>query len=481
MASSNKGRGVLAGKISRRKLLATGAVAAMGVAGVGLGACSEDGAKQLEKNAAKTVSPSPAIATSTAPTPSAATADLMMGAGLGGNAQGIEEVTQGTFFFPYFGNVTALLAGDGIVIVDTSLVANGAEIVAELRKRTDLPVHTIIYTHGHIDHVGGTEYFLKDADERGYERPVILSHKNVVPRFQRYERMAAWIRNINSIQFGVPLDPGAPPPPKPVFAYPTETYDDKTTVTAAGESFELTHGIGETDDHTWVWAPNRGVVCSGDFFIWACPNVGNPWKVQRYAEGWADGLEAIAAIHPTTLIPGHGPVIKGDADIQTACLDTARYLRSIAEQVVERMNKGQWLEQILSEVEPPADLVGKPYLQPVYGHPKFIIQGVWRQYGGWYDGNPADFFPASTADQASEVVKLAGAAALLTRARDLQTVGDLPLACHLVDWVCKVEPDNVEARRLQGDLFEARSAAESNMMSRNTFKGAAAEAEKHVS
>ena len=111
------------------------------------------------------------------------------------------------------------------------------------------------------------------------------------------------------------------------------------------------------------------------------------------------------------------------------------------------MNKGQWLEQILREVEPPADLAAKPYLQPIYGHPKFIVQGVWRQYGGWYDGNPADFFAAATADQAAEIVKLTGAAALIARARDLQTIGDLPLACHLVDWVCKVEPDNAEARR----------------------------------
>ncbi len=105
--------------------------------------------------------------------------------------------------------------------------------------------------------------------------------------------------------------------------------------------------------------------------------------------------------------------------MQTACLDTARYLRSIDEQVVERMNKGQWLEQILREVEPPADLVDKPYLQPVYGHPKFIVQGVWRQYGGWYDGDPADFFPAATADQAAEIVKLAGAQSILARAREL--------------------------------------------------------------
>jgi alkyl sulfatase BDS1-like metallo-beta-lactamase superfamily hydrolase len=218
----------------------------------------------------------------------------------------------------------------------------------------------------------------------------------------------------------------------------------------------------------------------GDFFIWACPNVGNPWKVQRYTRGWADALEAVAAKRPAYLLPGHGPVIEGEDNVQTACHDVATYLKSIDDQVVERMNKGQWLEQILREVEPPADLAAKPYLQPIYGHPKFIIQGVWRQYGGWYDGNPADFFAAATASQAEEIVRLTGAAALIARARDLQAVGELPLACHLVDWVCKVEPENADARRLQSELFQARSVAEPNMMARNTFKGAAAEAQKHV-
>jgi glyoxylase-like metal-dependent hydrolase (beta-lactamase superfamily II) len=475
MASSNKRRGFLAGKMSRRKLLETGAVAAMGVAGVGLaGACTD------EEKRASVATTTPAAATaSPGPigTPPPGSSSIVS---LGGNAQGITEVAPGTIFFPYFGNVIALLTDDGIVIVDTSLQGNGPPIVEELRRRTDLPVRTIIYTHGHVDHVGGTDAFLKDADARGHDRPTIIGHENVIRRFQRYERMAGWIRFLNAQQWGVaPPDPSLPAP-VPVFAYPDTTYHDRTSVEAGGETFELVYGMGETDDHTWVWAPDRRIAVAGDFFIWACPNVGNPWKVQRYTRGWAEGLEAIAEKRPAFLLPGHGPAIEGEDNVQTACLDTARYLRSIDDQVVERMNKGQWLEQILREVDPPADLAAKPYLQPIYGHPKFIVQGVWRQYGGWYDGNPADFWAAKTADQAAEIVKLTGSAALVARARDLQTIGDLPLACHLVDWVCSVEPDNAEARRLQRDLFEARSIPEPNMMARNTFKGAAAEAEKHL-
>jgi glyoxylase-like metal-dependent hydrolase (beta-lactamase superfamily II) len=47
--------------------------------------------------------------------------------------------------------------------VDTSLSSNGAGILGELRKRTDSPIHTIVYTHGHLDHVGGGDHFINDA------------------------------------------------------------------------------------------------------------------------------------------------------------------------------------------------------------------------------------------------------------------------------------------------------------------------------
>lgn len=389
------------------------------------------------------------------------------------------EVAPRTIFFPYFGNVIALLTDEGVVLVDASNYASGRDILQELRKRTDLPIHTIVYTHGHLDHVPGASHFIDDARERGHPRPRVIGHHRVIDRLHRYDRMASQIQFISAIQWGAPVDAVASAS-RQTFVYPDVTYEDRITIQVGGEPFELVHGIGETDDHTWVWAPQRNLVCAADFFLWSCPNVGNPWKVQRYAEGWAEGLEAIAAIHPALLLPGHGPPIEGEESVQTALLDTARYLRSIHDQVVERMNQGQWLEQVLREVEPPADLVDKPYLQPIYGHPKFIVHGVWREYGGWYDGNPASFFAAPTADQAVEIVKLSGADNLLARARELQAAGNLPLACHLVDWVRKAEPQNREAWQLWRDLFQARAETEGNMMARNTFRGAVRQAERHL-
>jgi alkyl sulfatase BDS1-like metallo-beta-lactamase superfamily hydrolase len=55
----------------------------------------------------------------------------------------------------------------------------------------------------------------------------------------------------------------------------------------------------------------------------------------------------------------------------------------------------------------------KPYLQPVYDEPEFIVRNVWRLYGGWYDGNPARLKPAPDAVLATALAELAGGAAAL--------------------------------------------------------------------
>lgn len=474
MEPSTRELELLRQRISRRRLLTTGAAAALGAAGIGLAACDgegKDGAATPPATAAPAATEGPATTPTSSP---------MLQFGLGGDPAGITEVAPGTIFFPYFGNVIALLTDEGIVLIDTSLSGNGAEVLEELRKRTESPIHTIVYTHGHLDHVGGVDHFINDANQRGHPRPRVVAHRRVVDRLRRYERMWGHIVFTNSIQFGVPREPGFEPPQPPSFVYPDETYDGRTALTVGGERFELVHGVGETDDHTWVWAPRRNLACAGDFFVWSCPNVGNPWKVQRYAEGWAEGLEAMADVRPRLLLPGHGPPIEGEEAVQSACLAVARYLRSIHDQVIERMNRGQWLEQILSEVKPPADLVDNPYLASIYGHPTFIIHGVWRQYGGWYEGDPADFFPASSADQAAEIVKLAGAGSLLARAREIEAAGDPALACHLVDWVLKARPQDREAWQLWRDLFQARTDYEGNFMARNVFRGAVHEAERQL-
>ena len=91
-------------------------------------------------------------------TPSAAAGILLIDDGE------LDEVAEGVFLLPGFGNCTILSGKDGIAIVDPGLFMNGPRVVGELRKISDAPVRYIIYTHGHYDHAFGTPAILEDAE-----------------------------------------------------------------------------------------------------------------------------------------------------------------------------------------------------------------------------------------------------------------------------------------------------------------------------
>jgi alkyl sulfatase BDS1-like metallo-beta-lactamase superfamily hydrolase len=386
-------------------------------------------------------------------------------------------VAEGIAFFPALGNSTAFIGENGVLIVDTAQERFTQAIVSGLRANfSQAPVEAIVYTHGHIDHVTGAETFITEAQSRGERRPRIIAHRDLPARFDRYRLLARQNDHINRIQFNLPAE--AKPFSDAALTYPDTTYDDAITTTVGGIVFELHHCRGETDDETWVWCPSQRALCTGDTFVWCSPNAGNPYKVQRYALDWARGLEQMAGLRPLHLLPGHGPAISGDEDIQEALLTTAGFLRSIHDQVVAGMNEGKWLEDIIRQIDwPPTD---KPWLQPVYDHPEFIARNVYRLYGGWYDGDPANILPAHSEEIAAALVAATGSDSILARARKLRDDGDLQLACHLTDFVRKGDPDNREAWQLWRDLFSSRAASESSLMARGAFHAAVRDAEERL-
>ena len=290
--------------------------------------------------------------------------------------------------------MSAFETDEGLVLVDTGLFGPGVQ--EQLRAWSERPVHTAIYSHGHVDHVMGAAVL---------EGARIVAHENVPVRFDRYRLTAGWNGAINARQFQLP-EYSFPTD----FRYPDQTYRDELTLEVGGERFELRHSRGETDDHTWTWVPGRRILCCGDLFIWATPNAGNPQKVQRYPGDWAVALREMADLGAELMLPGHGPPLRGADRIRSGLSDTAALLESICEQAIALMNEGASLDELLRRVRAPAELLERPWLRPVYDEPDFIVRNIWRFYGGWWDGNPASLKPAAEADLAAELAGLAGGA-----------------------------------------------------------------------
>ncbi|HEX9969506.1 MAG TPA: alkyl sulfatase dimerization domain-containing protein [Acidimicrobiales bacterium] len=388
----------------------------------------------------------------------------------------LEELAPGVGFVPSFANVSAFGTDDGLVLVDTGSLPLAQAVHETVRSWTPSPLHTAVYSHGHIDHVFGVPVFEEEAAANGWRAPHVVAHEALPHRFDRYILTAGYNEIVNQRQFGMPNLRW----PRE-YRYPDETYRDSHHLDVGGTGFELHHARGETDDHTWTWVPERKVLCCGDLFIWASPNAGNPQKVQRYPKEWAVALRQMAGLGAELLLPGHGLPIAGAERIRTALTETAALLEHLHDETLAMMNAGARLDEIVHTVRAPDHLLARPYLRPVYDEPEFVVRNVWRLYGGWYDGNPARLKPSPDAHLAAEVAALAGGAqALARRAAQLADEGDLRLAAHLAELAAQAAPDDAGVLGIRAEVYERRVAAETSTMAKGIFGWAAKESRQRA-
>jgi glyoxylase-like metal-dependent hydrolase (beta-lactamase superfamily II) len=389
----------------------------------------------------------------------------------------ITEVADSTYYCSAFSGVTAFETSKGLVLIDTGLSATSETIADELREYTDAPVHTAIYTHGHLDHAFSLDDYLLDEQDS----PEVIAHRAMPARFDRYERTTGHNDAINSRQFGGTtsgideiddLDDasqfGWPEYP------PTTLYDDNLTLQVGNVTFEIHHACGETDDHSWVYCPERDVLCSGDFVIGVAPNAGNPQKVQRYPWEWADALREMAGVDAGTLCPGHGePIVDDPDEIQRRLLVAAEYLDTIVERTLDALNDGSPPHvDIVREVELPDP--DEPWLQETYDDGEFIVRNVLRYYGGWWSGRPSELKPAGRDTLANEIAALTGdAETLATRANELANQDEYKLACHLADYALEAAPDNEDIQTTVAEVYAQRAEMTTDLMSKNVFSSAA--------
>ena len=387
----------------------------------------------------------------------------------------LSEINQHVAVVEAFSHCVVFKTDAGLVSFDASNEHGGHRCVEAIRSWSQQAFNSLVFTHGHIDHVGGAGAFMEDTPETR-----VVAHENVPARFERYRLTSGYNHVINERQFGQFkrrgydlagardfLPKGTPEP--------ALTYRSSLDLDVGGTTFQLHHARGETDDHTWAWIPSQQAICAGDFFIWAFPNAGNPQKAQRYPREWAVALREMAAQQAELFFPAHGLPIAGRQRIQHVLTSVADALDSLVSQTLSLMNEGARLSDILHAVQIPDDTLEQPWMAPVYDEPEFVVQNIWRLYGGWYDGNPAHLKPAADRSLAAEIARLSGGATKLAERGLALMSTDIRLACHLAEMAALADPDAVAVHAIRAEIYQQRRSEETSLMAKGIFGSAANE------
>jgi len=267
-------------------------------------------------------------------------------------------------------NNVFIVNDEDVIVID----ANGApvitkEVLAALRRLTNKPVKYVINTHYHDDHIRGNQVyreafpgveFIGHAFARDY-----LPGQGAINRKNFLEGAPGFLQDIRgfleknksltggdltaeeraSLQSDVRLvelvlSEGA----QAQTILPTITVEERLTLHRGNRTIDIRHlGSGHTAADLVVHLPKEGIVITGDLVVWPVPLVGNP---QSHIGDWATTLEKIRALHPTTIVPGHGPVMRDDAYLKLM----ANLFASIKQQTEAAVARGETLEQARKSV-----------------------------------------------------------------------------------------------------------------------------------
>ncbi|MDA3623950.1 MBL fold metallo-hydrolase [Saccharopolyspora sp. WRP15-2] len=382
----------------------------------------------------------------------------------------VQVVAPGVFTIGLQGNSLAVETDQGLLIIDSGpaphLVPGALE---SLREHTDKPVRWIVYSHGHLGYNYGVPGFLEAAAERGEPRPTLIAHENVVRRYRRYLETAGLQNHINTRQFRRPIEDFPVVPP---LTFPDQTYQESLTLGSTGRTVRLLWAPSETDDVTAVWLPEDRILYGSAAVINGIPNIGTPMRTMRDTVRWADTLDRLAALDPAVLIPEFGDVVRDRPAEQLTA--TARALRWLRDAVVERLNRGMGVDDIVHDVKYPAELFDVPWMRENYGHRDYIVRDVVRSETGWWDGNPTNLHPSRPADAAAvRADAITDKQAVLDHAARLRDADRVQDALHVVDLLALAPGDDPEvqrARELKAELCALRAKQATSYVSRSFYR-----------
>jgi cyclase len=224
-------------------------------------------------------------------------------------------------------NAGFIVGANGVLVVDTfTNVGSANELLAEIRKVTNLPIRFVVNTHYHLDHTGGNAAFSDSG-------AVILAQRN----------LRGWERTENLKFFG--------PNPKPEekarvesLVLPDMLYWKAVDIYLGARLVQVRYMLGHTGGDSVLIVPDANVVFTGDL-VWGkhLPNL-----IDATTDAWIKSLDELLAEHPAaTFVSGHGDVATAQ-DVR----DFRDYLITLREDVAKAQAEGKSGKDLVNTVLP---------------------------------------------------------------------------------------------------------------------------------
>ncbi len=322
-----------------------------------------------------------------------------------------------------------------------------------LERFSKVPIRYLITTQGHVDHVGGVQYF------RDLHPGLVYIAQAGNTEHQAYDGRLATFRSARSAfrfqdEFEQVFKRYAAAGYTAINAQDRPTpdllFDKRHEFSLGGLDIVLLAVPGaETNDSLVVWLPQHRIVFTGNLF--GCPFGHFPNLVTIRGDRYRDALTCAAAaqtvldLDAQLLVYGHHEPVVG-ADVIRAELTAWRdAIRYVHDEVVKGMNEGKDISTLQEQIRLPAECeVGQGY-----GKLNWSIRAIWENYAGWFKHeSTTELYNVPQKAVHADLVELAGAASLVTRAESKLAAGKPEEAVHLLDIVLNAEPGNASARAL---------------------------------
>jgi len=377
----------------------------------------------------------------------------------------IREVAENIQYATGVGNTIMITTSEGNVLLDTGLVLQSASQLRLLKEQvSDAPIHYIILSHSHADHIGGTRFWTGEDTE-------IVTHKN-------FEEEQRYLSELEPYQFGRnrTLFPWLPAwedrPNLEMMRYggivPTITVDDWETYrfTLGGMEFEVIGVPGaEGADNIVLWLPQQKTLITGDFFGPQFPQFPNIFtmrgeKIRKPAE-YIKSLDMIIALEPEIIIPSHLDPTVGAQEIREGMVRIRDAVQYVHDETVAGMNAGKSVYELMKEIKLP------PHLELVQNHGKvdWAVKSIWEYYMGWFHfDSTTELYPVPARDVYADLASVTGNEVLLSLAQNYLAKGEPVKTLHITEIALAGDPQSAPALSLrQQALEELLVRAESGM------------------